>query len=223
MKKIIILVLLLIIATVIGIVLMNHTSVFTFESSIDDDECLRDLQVNVKLHFNYQASNWYSYHKNFTVINEGKIIIPKIQAKEVSYIIIDATAPRCKLHHQEEIDNIYISSPWNVTNKYLFKRDFIQGEYKIGFDQFASNLQYDKNFINTSTTQYSNDNQYIVEPLDNLQISDISRLYTFDQLKTEGKLLASDINRLSNLSEEQKNELIKIHSQKQFNSVPTGF
>lgn len=84
-------------------------------------------------------------------------------------------------------------------------------------------MQYDKNFINTSTTQYSNDNQYIVEPLDNLQISDISRLYTFDQLKTEGKLLASDINRLSNLSEEQKNELIKIHSQKQFNSVPTGF
>lgn len=198
----------------------EHTNVFTLEFETDEDECLKGLRVNVNLLTSYSPSRWYNYYKQITVVDNGKVLVPKIQEEGIIYYNIEALMPTCNLYYHFSGDNTYASTDINVNYKYIFSRDKIDFKWRTGYDKGINNIQYlQKNHVKSLPLYSTKPDLYLFNGLKESDINDIARLYTFEELLQEDKLLESDIRRLPHLTEEQKEMLIKEHAKKIFYQV----
>lgn len=202
----------------------DYSNIFTLEFSTEENECLKDLRVNINLLTNYSPSRWYDYYKRITVIDNGKVLVPKIQEQGIAYYSIEAFMPTCNLHYHFSGDNTYSSSDINVNYKYIYSKDKIYLKWRIGGDEGESNIKYlQKDYLEALPLHSTRTDLYLFDGLSDRDIGDIARLYTFEELLQEDKLLESDINRLPHLSDEQKQLLIKAHEDKRFREVDSNF
>lgn len=199
---------------------VDSSNIFTLEFSTEENECLKDLRVNINLLTNYSPSRWYDYYKRITVIDNGKVLVPKIQERGIIHYDIEALMPTCNLHYHFSGDNTYSSMDINVNYKYIFSKDKIDFKWRIGGDEGINNIKYlQKSYLEALPLYSVGTDVYVFDGLRESDIDDIARLYTFEELLQEDKLLESDINRLPHLSDEQKQLLIKAHEHKKFRQV----
>lgn len=198
----------------------EYNNNFSLEFLTEDSECLKDLRVNIYLLTGYSPSRWYEYYKHITVVDNGKVLVPKIQEEAVVYYSIESLMPACNLYYNFSGDNTYSSENINVNYEYMFSGEEIYFKWHIGRDKGVTSIKYEHNNHIESLPLYStNSDLYFFDGLSDSAIDDIARLYTFEELLREDKLLESDINRLPHLTKEQKNLLMEAHAKKKFKKI----
>lgn len=182
---------------------------------VDQDENLSNLNVNLYLYKYDSGSKWYSLVKKKTVIENGQVISPIIDA-DADHHSIEVYLPNIR----KELTTNHIYTGSDYIFDYTFNSTGINALSKVSggghnvenknfkpYLDIPKNIPHDFMHYNAENTTY--------EP-DNIKESLINELKTmsFEELKTTDKIFDKDLMKLNHLSFEEKQQLIKIHQVK---------
>lgn len=205
-------------AVLMGCADTTDRGTLTLEFGIDEDACLDDLQVNLILQTQDIASYHYYYYKYLTVIDQGQVVIPKTMDRQIVRYTIEAYAPACHLSYDASGDHLQAYSSQGTYEYIHFGKTHITGRWQDGDDQYHYETEYRKDTSNTTALpRYAtNPNSHTIKPLGIADLMHLIEFYSFEELMQGDKLLDSDIERLTHLSNEQKQQLTKANANKQF-------
>lgn len=221
MKKNIIGLLILIFLSTLGYkIMMNFKETneieILFHTNSNTD--LKDLRVNLFVIRSDAPSEWYSYYKVITVIDNGAILT-NFKSKYIVAYQVEGMSKLNKLYFNSELlDNVFAHKE-DYKVSYTFDRNYVginSGSTLISNGD-VENQKY-------STTTHTNELKYHNPQTTHYQISDISeedmlflKTKSFDELKNVSKIKTGDIFKLSHLTNKERLELVKIHNTKKFN------
>lgn len=215
----------------IGLFLLFILSILTYKVMINFKETneveilfhtnpntdLKDLRVNLFIMRSDTPSEWYSYYKVITVIDNG-VVLANFKSKYVVAYEVEGLRKLQKLYFNSKLlDNVF-------THKEDYKISYTFGRDSVGITSGSmfslSNGKKNEEYYITNT----NELEYHAPNTTRYQITDISqenllflKSKSFDELKVVGKIKAEDILKLTHLTDKEKLELVKIHNLKKFN------
>ncbi|QIO05077.1 hypothetical protein [Acinetobacter shaoyimingii] len=203
---------------------MNGPNNVTYEFNIDPAVDLSGLRVNLYIYGKSTGSSWYSYDKIITVIDKGKVLDKNFKDNtDISYII---EAVDTKRGHYFYYDDPYEHDGLRTDyiRTFIFSDDMVKQITHIIRNQYESDAVYEKNlhyvenkdnkkleFFHPKISKY-----HMSQPAQEWLDKEVE-IMGFEGLKTGPKIKEKDILRLKNITDAQKQELIKIHSQLKFN------
>lgn len=206
-----------------GCDLMRDGNKVTYQFNIDPHVDLSGLRVNLHISGKNTGSSWYGYSKTITMIDGGKVLDHRFKDDGNLFYTIEAIDSKRGLyfHYSDPYEHDGLRADY--IRSFIFSDNGVKLGTQILKSRHESNHFYEKKFnydkedtnnkklgfYNPKTANYQISTVYSQE---DLKVFDV---FSFEDLKTTDKLKEEDILRL-NLTDEQKQELIKIHSQKEF-------
>ena len=205
----------------IGCDMINASKDVTLDFSVDQKTDLSGLRVNIYLSLPYVG--WYGYSKKITVIDQGKVLKHKIKTTNHAVFTIEAIDTKRNQHFF--IENFSLDTlRTNYKESYIFsdQKVILSSIYQWNISEQGGTYRKDLDYaplnagIKPLKLYQPMTDEYQMSEISQEEIDEHTTVTDFETLKQLPKIKEKDILRIANLTHEQKQELIEIHSKLEF-------